>query len=198
MEGVFLKGINLVEKTIRARVIAEYLAVSGINRCVCFSCGNSARLLKGMGLDVIHIGEGGDLKPIRWFSLEDIQKTFNGLFDATSGNLPDNLMCRIADELRKTWEDTRTRQRLFSSLEGERFFDYSSMERFNPDSKGTYLIPTGSGETITCLQLAFPSLKLIPVRIRGNPNTELHEGYSLNSSLIEKFGSYGDCVEIPY
>jgi hypothetical protein len=197
MAEIFLRGINLLEKTLRAEIINDYLTSQRTRRCVCFSCGNSARLLRDTGLDVVYIGEKGILKPNKWFSKQEIQSTFNGLFDATSGNLNEHLMEKVAVELKRVLSDSSEIERFCYLFKENHFFDEDTIRRFNPQ-QGEYLIPTGSGETILCLKYAFPQLTFIPIRIRGNLNTEFHEGYSLNPRLLKHFGSYGKEISLDY
>jgi hypothetical protein len=189
MTEILLKGINLLEKKIRAELIRDHLVSKGLNRCVCFSCGHSAGLLEAEGLNVVYIGEKGILKPNKWFTPEEIQKVFNGLFDATSGNLNDSIMGQIAIRLR----EIKKRQELYSLFEKNPYFDLNSIDRFDPDNN-TYLIPTGSGETIICLTLAFPQTRFVPIRVQGVSSTEFQEGYPLNPRLLQNFGTYTDRI----
>lgn len=138
--------INDLQKKVRAEVIQRHLHALGQNRCVCFTCGNAAEKLRRVGLDVVAVGTGLDLQPGRWFGYTDVARSFNGLFDATSGHLPVPFMAEIGTLLARKlgpWRwDTR--------------------------------IPTGSGETIVCLKMGYPSVGFTPVS-DGTPATAQHE-----------------------
>lgn len=105
---------------------------NGYNRAVCFSCGNASRELVKAGVDVLDISPFGDLEAHRWFTISDVASCFHGFFDATSGHLPMDCMLMVSDE--------------FKSELG--------------DMSGTIDLPTGSGETLVCLKLAYPSLSI--------------------------------------
>jgi hypothetical protein len=147
-----LKSINLLQKKIRAKVIKKYLNGSGINKCVCFSSGNAATELKAVGLDVVHVGTRGDLMPLKWFSFGEVAKSFNGLFDATSGHLPFPMLVEIAWQIKN--------------------------EIHNWDKKNVK-IETGSGETLVCLSLAFPDIVFEPVYGKSGP-TEFNKLAPMN------------------
>jgi len=124
---------NILEKRIRAKVIKEYLLKIGVNHCVCFTCGNGSKYLRAERLVVTSVGDNEELKPNHWFSFFEIAEKFK-MFDATSGHLPYPLMVEISKELKKELHLTQK----------------------------TYIIPTGSGETIVCLKMAFPNITFIP------------------------------------
>ena len=128
--------VNLWQKRLRAIVIARYLRARGEARCVCFSCGNSAHALRVEGLQVVYVGNNALLKPGEWFTYTNVAEHFGALFDATSGHLPWPLMVEVAELMRA---DT-------------------------PEYAGKTYIPTGSGETIVCLKLAYPNVHFTPVR----------------------------------
>ena len=123
--------INITEKRVRAEVIREYMERNGIRYAVCFSCGNASRELRRAGVNVLDISPSGDMEARRWFTQEEIRRLFPTAFDATSGHLPMDVMLHISERLR-------------IKLEG-RFV-----------AGHTHTIPTGSGETILCLAMAFP------------------------------------------
>lgn len=133
-----IKRINIAmqAKAIRAEVIKNHMHENGYKRCVCFSCGNATRMLKAAGVDCVAVAPNGDLNACRWWSMEEIKQVFNGCFDATSGHLSTEVM-----------------QKLAKAYKGA----------FAPCFKAgaTYEIPTGSGETILCLKLAFPNTNFI-------------------------------------
>ena len=160
---------NIIIKQLRAKVIKKHLNNLGINKCVCFTCGNASKYLRFEGINVISVGKNELLIPNKWFSYTEIQNNFNNIFDATSGHLPMPLMIDIAKELRAR--------------------DYGNLKK-----KVTYLVPTGSGESIICLQIAFPNISFKPVRL-SNPQTEYNKDAPLNDLLIAMFGIVGDNIK---
>lgn len=129
--------INLLRfphKQIRAQVIKEYIA-DRHDKAVCFSCGNAAVQLERAGVKTLHIGAQGALSPRKWFTQAEIHDTFPNHFDATSGHLPTELMVLLADAYKKHLRQL---------------------------PKVVY-VPTGSGETLVCLKLAFPDTDFIAV-----------------------------------
>ena len=152
-----MKTLEFLErKKIRADVIATYIKNTGIRGVVCFSCGNASAALKNIpGLYVVDISKTGDLKPNRWWSCEEIRKCWPDLFDATSGHLPLWMMARIAES-------------------------YYKFIGHLPSNK--YLIPTGSGETIICLRLAYPNIEFNPIYNIGC-GTEYNENAPLNKAV---------------
>lgn len=126
--------LRFPHKRIRAQVIKEYMR-GRYDRAVCFSCGNAARELEAAGVNVLHIGEKGDLVPTRWFTPREIAAAFDGYFDATSGHLPTDLMITLSEAYKNYFKEL-------------------------PD---TVYLPTGSGETLVCLKLAFPDTDFIAV-----------------------------------
>lgn len=129
-------SIGLQAKACRAAEIKSYMEELGFKQCVCFSCGNASAALKDAGVATIAISPKGDLEACRWWTMAEIKMAFPTCFDATSGHLPIELMNRIAKSFKM----------LFKSV-------------IKPDN--TYIVPTGSGETIICLKLAFPNVDFI-------------------------------------
>lgn len=144
--------VNLLEKRIRAEIIREHLDAIGQHRCVCFTCGNSARALEEAGLVVVAVGDREPLRPQRWFTFSEIARTFR-CFDGTSGHLPMPIMADIARRMRA---------------------------EIGP-LQGAYQIPTGSGETLVVLSMAYPEVRFQPVRFDQHPPTEYNEEAPLNS-----------------
>ena len=142
---------NKLVKVARSNVIKAYLKSIGTNKCVCFSCGNAVEHLRKVGINVIGVGEKSDLIPAKWFTFNKIANTFN-LFDATCGHLPVPLMVEISKILKK---EIKTMPK---SIE----------------------LPTGSGETLVCLKMAFPNTTIIPV-YNTSKGTEYNENAPLNS-----------------
>ena len=128
--------LRFEHKRIRAEVIKEYLKDKTYKGVVCFSCGNASRELKNIGLNVIDISPKGDFIANRWFEPGEINEIFKEYFDATSGHLSMELMNKIAD-------------RFYIELNGV-------LDDVN-------YVPTGSGETLICLKLAFPDKKFVAV-----------------------------------
>ena len=119
-------------KSLRAQGIKEYMRRAGYDRAVCFSCGNASARLKAVGVDLLDISTGGDLIAGRWFTQSEIKRWFPECFDATSGHLP--LECMI--------DISRIFKRYLRKIPGEIF------------------LPTGSGETLVELKMAFPACKI--------------------------------------
>ena len=127
--------LRFPHKAIRARVIKEYLAAQGCEKVVCFSCGNAAERMQEAGLDVLHIGPKGVLAPRKWFTQKEIACEFPGRFDATSGHLPAELMYALSQA-------------------------YKAHIGHLPQK---VYVPTGSGETLVCLKLAYPDTDFVAV-----------------------------------
>ena len=128
-------SINILEKKIRAIVVKEYIEAAGISSVVCYTCGNSSRYLREAGVDVEEV-----INPDKWYEFNEIAYK-HGKFDATSGHLPYPLMLSIANELKAKL--------------GENFhYVYDD---------GVLELPTGSGETMLCMKLAYPELNIKPI-----------------------------------
>lgn len=128
-----MKMLTFNHKQIRAAVIKQYMQEAGYDRAVCLTCGNAGRALREAGVDTIVIGEKGDLSPNRWFSTAEIHKMFPDCFDATSGHLNAELMNRIA--------------LAYGDALGE--------------LESPVYVPSGSGECLVCLKLAYPHVHFI-------------------------------------
>lgn len=148
--------VNLLEKKLRAEVIKEYLDALGENRCVCFTCGNATKALRAAGVQVVSVGEQEELRPGRWYSYNEIAASFR-CFDATSGHLPMPMLREIAERMRMCLGGLEERE---------------------------YGIPTGSGETLVVLSMAYPEVRFIPLRYKGRPETRYNEGAPMNA-LVE-------------
>lgn len=123
-------------KELRSTVIAEYMKRHGFEKAVCFSCGNASRMLKQAGVKTLDISPTGDMQANRWFTIGEIKAAFPDYFDATSGHLPMDCMDAVANEF------------------------YFRLHKTMPDA---IMLPTGSGETLVCLKLAFPKTKITAV-----------------------------------
>lgn len=151
-----MKTLIFPAKKIRAQAIKDYI---GKNiKVVCFTCGNASKALREEGLEVLSIGEHEDFKPNKWYTPKEIKHIFPEYFDATSGHLPIDLMLDIS----------------------QRFKNYLGTLKNEPIS-----VPTGSGETIICLKLAYPEIKFIPV-YNLDEATEYNEKAPLNK-IVEIF-----------
>lgn len=139
-------------KRLRAIAIRAYMARYGFDKAVCFSCGNASRELKKAGVKTLDISPKGDLAALRWFTIGEIRQAFPNHFDATSGHLPTDCMYDVAD--------------LF----------YTNLFKRMPDE---ILLPTGSGETLVCLKLAFPKTKITAV-YNLDAATQFEENAPLN------------------
>lgn len=128
-----MKLLQFQAKKLRAEVIKEYLTENGIRGAVCFSCGNTSRALREAGIDTLDISPTGDLQALRWFTPSEIKREFPDRLDATSGHLGPDLMNRIASA----------------------FLSYLGSLQESED----YVVPTGSGETIIALKIAYPTIR---------------------------------------
>lgn len=167
LEGIPLLSIGKQAKLIRAKVIKGHLLKARYKRCVVFSCGNASREIKGQlfGTDikVIDVSPTGELQPTKWFTPSEIIETFGAsTFDATSGHLPLWLMQDIANELKK---------------------------QIGHLDEPVYVVPTGSGETIIELQMAYPKKEFIAV-YDLNPATEYSPHAPLNKIVEQNFIVY--------
>lgn len=148
--------LRFPHKKIRAEKIKQYMQQAGYKKAVCFSCGNAARELLRAGVPTIHIGEKGILTPKVWFKQAEIHDTFPECFDATSGHLPMELMLRI----------------------GRAYREYLG------DLDECVYVPTGSGETLVCLKLAYPDTDFVAI-YNIDEKTEYSEDAPLNGLVKE-------------
>src|SRR5882672_2126355 len=148
------KELHFPHKRIRAKVIAEFARSAAYHGVVCFTCGNAAQTLRDQGLEVTEVGPRGDLNPSKWWTIAEIHRTFPHLFDATSGHLPIPLLADIAKAFREHLGDLPS---------------------------GRYSVPSGSGETITCLRVAYPLLTFDASYDNSKPETVRHPDAPLNA-----------------
>ena len=146
--------LRFEHKKIRAEVIKEYLKDKNYRGVVCFSCGNASRELKNVGLNVIDISVNGDLIANRWFKPSEVHEVFKDYFDATSGHLSIELMQLIGQAYKETLGDL-------------------------PDIN---YIPSGSGETLVCLKLAYPDKNFVAI-YNLDKATEYSEDATLNTMV---------------
>lgn len=156
--------LTFPHKKIRSKVIKEYIK-NNYTKIVCYSCGNAGRALEELNLDVLHIGEEGTLDANKWFSMKEINHYFHEYFDATSGHLNIELMQLISKE----------------------YLNYFGQNKFKPYEE--VYVPTGSGETLICLKIAYPQTNFVAVYNLGketeyNPNAPLNKLVELLSSKI--------------
>ena len=142
-------------KKIRSGIIEAYCRQANISGVVCFSCGNASRALMATGLDVIDVSPSGSLLPNKWWSPAEIKKAWPNRFDATSGHLSLLLMLKIANEFKVFYDNVAATKEEFIR------------------------VPTGSGETIFCLHLAFPYKKFVAV-YNMNDSTKYESKAPLN------------------
>lgn len=142
---MIIKEFNF--KEIRSHIIKKYLEHINCNKVVCFSCGNASRELKKVGLDVVDISPTGDFLANKWFKSNEIFNLFKDRFNATSGYLPFDLMYDIGLEYR--------------NILGE--------------LKSPVTVPSGSGETLVCLKMAYPDIDFIATFDNNYPATTLDE-----------------------
>lgn len=150
-------------KQLRAPLIAEYAKTAKYPGVVAFSCGNAAQALRDCGVDVLEIGPRGKITPAEWWTPACIHATWPHLFDATSGHLPLPLLWQIAQCFRD----------------------------FLGPLAGDYIVPTGSGETITALRMAYPLVNFRPVYNVGS-GTQYDAANPLNLLAL---GNSGDTVD---
>ena len=150
-----MKLLTFNNKEIRAKVIKEYISNLKYDGVVCFSCGNATRELKKAGLNVIDISPMGDFIANRWFTPKEVKQYFPTYFDATSGHLSIELMQLIGNAFKNVLGDL-------------------------PDIN---YVPTGSGETLICLKLAYPNKEFVAV-YNLNEATKYDKEATLNN-LVE-------------
>jgi hypothetical protein len=127
-------------KRLRAAVVKDYVCgMTGLGhtRVVCFSCGNASAALREAGLDVLDISPTGHLEAREWWTPARIAREWPHRFDATSGHLPLPLMVALAERLQQYL-------------------------RAEVDPNGHYVVPSGSGETVLALRMAFPHARFDP------------------------------------
>ena len=143
-------------KEIRAQIIKRHVEAGDYAGVVCFSCGHAAEALRAVGLDVLEIGDFGTLRANKWWTLAEIHRIWPRRFDATSGHLPMPLMASVA--------------RAFYAHLGELTAE-------------CYEVPTGSGETILALRMAYPFISFRPVYNMG-PGTDYNGLAPLNGAVL--------------
>lgn len=145
------KLLNFNNKRIRSSIIYNHIGPE--RPVVCFSCGNATRELKKAGLNVIDISPNGVLTPNKWFTEKEFYTVFPTMFNATSGYLPMELMNKIALAIRQS---------------------------VGPLSLNEYDVACGSGETVTCLAMAYPNTIFNAIYNNDKPETKYNDQSPLN------------------
>ena len=160
------RALCFPHKQIRARVIADFVRAAAYRGVVVFTCGNAAKALREQGLEVQEVGPRGDLKTDKWWTQAEIHRAWPDLFDATSGHLSVPLMGDIAKAYRAHLGDLPA---------------------------GRYAVPSGSGETIACLRIAYPLLTFDAAYDDTKPETTRHPDAPLNA--VVDAGSLTESME---
>jgi hypothetical protein len=149
-------------KKLRAQVIANFMRNSKLENAICFSCGNAAIALREeLGAScVLEIGDKGQLQTTKWWTPAEIKAVWPNHFDATSGHLPLFLMVSIAKAFREHLGELKEPQ---------------------------YTVASGSGETIICLQMAYPACTFVAVYDNSNQATTRDNDAPLNSVVDGQF-----------
>ena len=131
-------------KKIRAKIITDYCIKSGITEVVCYEeCKTTIEFLNSKGISVLSIKQN-NREP------EKIRMDWPYSFDASPGNIPLFLIMRIAKKYKEFLTDLEKTM----------------------SSKDFITVPYITGETITCLQIAYPNITFKPKFIKGNQNEE--------------------------
>jgi len=133
-------------KTLRATVVRDWMVRAGVARAVCFTCGNAGWALVQAGVDVLCVGAGCGLVPGRWWTQAQIRAAWPARLDATSGHLPVELLLLLGEAYRA---------------------------HIGPDLP-SLRVPSGSGETVVALALAYPGADLVAVYDDRQPETTYH------------------------
>lgn len=157
-------------KRLRAKPIAMYIRKAGYPGVVTFTCGHAADALREallpLGFHVLEVGACGVLQTDTWWTPAEIHAGFPHLFDATSGHLPVPLMYEIAQEFRT----------YFGNIGGHL-----------TDNK-QYVVPSGSGETILCLRMAYPHAAFMAAYDNAKPETTRDiENVAMNALIDATF-----------
>lgn len=138
-------------KLMRSVAVKRYMEDAGYSTAVCFSCGNAVDALRSVGVDVVGISPNGEYEARRWMSPAEVHRHFPLFFDATSGHLPMGVMRDVAGIFKSDILDV-------------------------PDE---IWLPTGSGETLVCMKMAFPDISIHAV-YDINDATAYNDGAPLN------------------
>jgi hypothetical protein len=155
--------LSFPSKRLRAATLRVWCVNARVQRVVCFSCGNASRELENSGLDVLAVGPGLQLETGAWWTAAEIRRAFPERLDLTSGHLPIELVA----ELGQTYRDHLGAQ----VQAGE-----------------TYTVPTGSGETLIALALAYPAAAFVAEYDARREATAYQPGAPLNR-LVERLAA---------
>lgn len=160
-------------KQLRSLLIRDHLRRTDQRRVVCFSCGNASRCLgellqpQSFWFDhqqtrytVVAITPDGPLQTNKWWTPTEIAEVWPDFCDATPGHLSVPMMHKLA---------TMYKAKLASKLNG---------------AIG-YIVPTGSGETIIALGMAFPGVKFIAEYNDNTPGTT-YDAANPNNVLVAR------------
>jgi hypothetical protein len=155
MIGEPVEFLRIPNKQWRSEVIAKHVRKNlGSDKVIIFSCGNAARALEDQGLDVLSGGpQNCSFVPEKWYTPEEVRENWPDRFDATSGHLSKGMMKQIARKFRQE----------IRHLEADHV-----------------IVPSGSGETIYCLNLAFPDKNFIALYDEDDPATLYDEQNPFN------------------
>ena len=150
-------------------MICEYVRDSVYEGIVCFSCGNAAKELRRIigqywqrGILPRNFGfiaitppgsDASELHTEDWWTQRQIKKIWPYHFDATSGHLPMEMMVELGQRLARDAGLTQ----------------YGGLELKDNLKGASYRVPTGSGETIIALSMAYPELRLFPIYSPRDP-----------------------------
>jgi len=149
--------LKVEQKKTRAVVIRAHVKKTRAPGVVCFTCGNAAAALREWNdMHVVEVGPRGPLATPAWWTATDVAMAFPGLFDATPGHLPLPMMAEVGKRL----------------------------PLGDCDSLVEWEVPTGSGETLVCVKLARPEMKLVAVYDNAKPETTYDERNPLNSLVL--------------
>lgn len=155
--GTPARLLRIPNKKWRSEVIADYVRKQGSDKVIVFSCGNAAKALVDQGLDVISGGpQGCTFVPEKWYTPEEVAAKWPDRFDATSGHLSEKLMGMIARRFKAG----------VGSLRDENI-----------------IIPTGSGETVYCLKMAYPRVNFIALYDEDDPATKFDAENPFNAKV---------------
>ena len=159
--------LRFPNKYLRSLAIAKYLRAAGYTGAVVFTCGNAAdalrqRFVSSDNFTIVEVGPRGTLKTDKWWTPAEIHSTWPALFDATSGHLTLPLMLQVAVEFKRF---------LLDKIEiGKQYY-----------------VPTGSGESIVCLHVAFPNTAFCAVYDNSEPSTTRDPEAPLNKFVDDNF-----------
>lgn len=168
-----MKLLKFPHKRLRAEIIYDYVLFSQYRGVVLLSCGNAIKWMrwvvqkkqKGKSKFACKV-EVAEMTTTKWLTNEQIGNMAPTHFEATSGHLPLWLMVRIA----------------------KKFRNYFNSHGGLPLKK--YYVPTGSGETILCLKLAYPKKEFVAV-YNVSRGSKYEKKAPLNDAVTALFETHG-------